>query len=300
MSSIGIMITSKCDYQCDHCMFTCRRKGVHMDYDTIQYLQRFIAENNIYNINIYGGEPFLDMDHFRNCAYAFYEPEMSFFIATNGSFLADNKRFNEVVDWCYKRFRWNSGEVSGIRISNDLFHDKCRTQKQSMALKSFRSRQKYFDEEIGWYPYENLEANPFAWAEPRHHTSQFIFQIEDDCGHCSTYACVNPSGRALRTGVYTGYHRDISCFMAHDWSTVKSYDAFEDYNPVQVYPDGSIGFCSYCKTGTLGNIKDYSTMKQIKIDMEGLSKGFQRRGYTDQQQRDICDACRKIKSGKIR
>lgn len=52
---LNIQITDKCDFECDHCMFSCNSKGKHMNPETVQEVKRIMDTNDyeIYSINFF-------------------------------------------------------------------------------------------------------------------------------------------------------------------------------------------------------------------------------------------------------
>jgi MoaA/NifB/PqqE/SkfB family radical SAM enzyme len=287
---LGIMITNRCDFTCRHCMFSCDIKGKHMSDEVIDKVSEFIENNNIDDINIYGGEPFYDITHFLKCMDKFYGYNRNFFISTNGSFLGNSKRLKAVEKWCRDTFRHNKAELSNIRISDTIFHKENWSANLKAKMKEFghacNTPECYED----WFEreYDEYYVPPFEWSEPRDHFGNFIFYIDNSRDNQT----VNPSGRAIAPKTYCyADKKKLHCFLTSTGD--------EGYEP-QIYPNGNIGICCYCKSGTIGNIMDYTDYKEIMRDIDRFRDKFRKRGHLEMDQLDRCDTCRKMKIYKRR
>jgi len=301
MSRIGVMITSKCDFRCDHCMFSCTNHGRHMSQEVLSKVGYFIRSESdkIHEVNIYGGEPFIDMEHFNNCMDELYTHDLNFHISSNGSFLSSPKRFEAVVDWCTRKFTYNQGEASAIRISNTTFHKKNRSDLLERKIQSFEwaikdpySFADFFDmgdrDEESYYDIPN----PLIWSDPSWHTHPATFYLDRP----SSYEGINPSGRALTTNSYSsGRDHELSCVL-----TANSYEDFDelwnDMGEIEFYPNGDIGICCYCKSGTVGNIRDFNSVESVKNAVKRFRQHMRIKGKVNKNNmRDTCDNCRKCK-----
>jgi hypothetical protein len=260
----------------------------------------FVRKNRdeIYEVNIYGGEPFLDVEHFVKCADELYDHDQNFFVSTNGSFLASPARFEAVMNWCSKHYKYNKNDLSAIRISNTIFHNKCRSDRQKSALHQFEWVLK--EPNAYWCEYTDFisdeEPNyygggiPILWCEPDWHESESMFYIDKETG----YDALNPSGRALTTGAYVERGRICSCIIT------SSYDDFDelwdDVGNIQFYPNGDIGICCKCKSGVIGNVLDFSDVEEVKTLIEKFRQKMRLKDKVHKNHmEETCDNCRRCK-----
>lgn len=116
-----IMITTKCNMSCPHCLFSCSPYNKHASDLNLKKALNFIKtipkEVNINEISIYGGEPTLDYKRLKFLIRRLPSAKR-IKILTNGYF--KNKTELEKFELFCK---WFSKKKYLIKISNDIFHD---------------------------------------------------------------------------------------------------------------------------------------------------------------------------------
>jgi organic radical activating enzyme len=293
---MGIMITSKCNFKCRHCMFSCNAWGKHMSDDNIKIIGNFIRRNNPYEINIYGGEPFVDTEHFDKCFDEFYSKDVNFHISSNGSFLADEKKIQYVWDTCRKMQNNTSSLGGAIRISNTIFHDECRTDKMKKRLGSLKwvLEEFYSWHEIFGNPDDEYETNPIT-RDGGYDKSPVIYM---DNIKPSGYEGVNPSGR----GVDISYsNRKCSCVLFADNKYYSSeHEMFVDCASININYKGEVGMCCYCDCGTIGHISEFENFEQIEEEIMKFRKQFREKyDFGNNILMDkACPKCKKFKHKK--
>lgn len=176
-----IVTTNKCNFTCDHCLYSCspRKKDMLSDYA----LRVFLDNNQVdEEINICGGEIFLNpewKEHLHTCAC--YASEMR--IVTNGSLFYTKKgnktktlrEFLEVLENIASR-----GVRVSVCISNDTFHQEQYYKKGLLPLGTVI---KYFRWDLN-----DLD-------------SDYLYYEEDTRARYGNK--IFPLGRAITKGVYT-------------------------------------------------------------------------------------------------
>ena len=109
-----IQITNKCNMKCDHCVFSCTKRGSFMSLDTFEKACQIARDNGSF-ITIGGGEPTLHPDFLKILMVAInYQVESgSTWIATNGS--------NKFISLYLAELARNG--VIGAALSQDVYHD---------------------------------------------------------------------------------------------------------------------------------------------------------------------------------
>lgn len=113
-----IIITLACNLSCEHCLFRCGPSREWMPPDIISKAAEEYYQNNIKNVRIMGGEPFLDLEKFEtalNIIKKFYKSNQISTI-TSGFWAADRKKTEKILNL-----------IKGIRrldVSVDRFHQK--------------------------------------------------------------------------------------------------------------------------------------------------------------------------------
>jgi MoaA/NifB/PqqE/SkfB family radical SAM enzyme len=244
----------------------------------------FIRQNDIYSINIYGGEPFLDIKLFNMVFNEVYEDYRAFFVSTNGSFLVWEKKREYFYD-LLKQLRYNQGEVTGIRISNTIYHEQCRNEKQKAWLNRIK---RYLSDPYEWYEDQEdpdysmqYERNPFYAQDDR----PLVYIDKMDGGE------MNPSGRALKNYLYGD--RRCYCPITHDYR--RDTEAETHLN---VRPDGDIQICCTCDGCVVGNILEPGLTKEVLEDRIMRMSAYlktQRHAHADTKMIDLCPDCKKYR-----
>lgn len=286
-------------------MFSCTARGKHMSDEIIKEIGRFIRRNreDVYEVNIYGGEPFINIDHFKKCFDEFYDNDMSFHISSNGSFLTDRKKRLYVWELCNK-FKANTDDMGGkIRISNTKFHDACRTDKMKMKFKKLEwvikepcSWENEYAEDYDYEDENDFQDNPDYPENPLVGSSQefapiYIDEYTDEDG-------VNPSGRALKTDTFTRYDKRCHCIATSSLTFYESFDeAFEDCCTVNINHKGMVGMCCTCDSGTVGHISEFHDFDDIKKAIFKFRSQIREKYNwgSDTKMIDACQLCKKFK-----
>jgi MoaA/NifB/PqqE/SkfB family radical SAM enzyme len=266
-------------------MFSCNAKGDNMSDEVIKAAGYFIRENNVDHVAIYGGEPFLNIPLFDKVLDEVYDRDIGFFVSTNGSFMG-SKAKREYVYKLLCRMKNNSSEFTGIRVSNTVFHNACRTEKQKASIKQLKwwISDPYSWVEDNYDSYEECyDENPFDF--PRGRGSLYI-----DPENASEK--MNPSGRALK-------HADIhdkACHCSMTCNTNEIYDEFE----MNISTNGDISVCCYCDGCVVGNILEENICPSVIFERTKKLNEFFKEKYDVHQKTkmvDICQICKKYRIG---
>jgi organic radical activating enzyme len=271
-------------------MFSCGWSGKHMDNETLGKIGEFIRKNNVNDVSIYGGEPFLDMEHFEKCFDELYDKHYNFLISSNGSFLVNPEKLRAVWRIC-RKMAYNQSDLGAkIRISMTDFHDRCRTEEMKNAIKKLEwvlkepwSWHEEYDEN------ENLQ-NPLV--QDYAFNDGNIIYIDRHVG----YDSMNPSGRALKTGNYND--KCCHCIMTASANTYESNDdMLQDVVDVAIDYKGNVGMCCSCNSGKIGNIRDFETLNDIGNAIMDFRNKFRRKYEIGSSSTmfDTCQKCLKFK-----
>ena len=119
--NLGIMITTKCNQSCPHCLFNCSPKNkTASDLDlkeALEFIRTIPREVEINEICIYGGEPTLNYQRLKYLISRLPKAE-KIQILINGYF-KDKAELKKFEIFC----RWFNKDRCLIKISNDIFHD---------------------------------------------------------------------------------------------------------------------------------------------------------------------------------
>lgn len=277
-NQVGLMITDRCNFKCGHCMFSCTPYGKEMSDEVIAAAKNFIEANDVYSVNIYGGEPFLNLKLFDKVFQEIYDRDRGFFVSSNGSFMASKSKREYVYDLLHT-LRSNTSDASSIRISNTSFHKECRTKEQQKWLNMLRWYIKdpdLFSDENGYDEY-----NPFYGDR---YGEQHVIYIEDD----DPYSGMNPSGRALKHATITP-----NCCYCPMTSRHLADDA-DDFH-LDIRPDGDLQICCTCDGCIVGNILEPDLTEEVLSErIKKLNHHFRKRYgvHKDTKMVDICETCR--------
>jgi MoaA/NifB/PqqE/SkfB family radical SAM enzyme len=118
---VTILLTTKCNFKCSHCLFSCTSKGKHITDETLYNLPNYIEKSG--GVNIVGGEPFLNPNAFdiiKNLGdidcYNYFR------VVSNGSFIYNKRKTEKVVDTFNYLLNQNHETVE-LTISNDIYHE---------------------------------------------------------------------------------------------------------------------------------------------------------------------------------
>ena len=130
-----LQITEKCNMTCQHCCFSCNRKGKHADFNLILQAMDFISQYDDEFISIGGGEPTLHPRFFDIIKHALYRFNYVW-MATNGS---KSKTMFRLADIIHGEDYDNQDEfIDGsdgkltVALSTDYFHDPINQQVREM------------------------------------------------------------------------------------------------------------------------------------------------------------------------
>lgn len=122
--NLSVHFTNKCNYKCEHCMFSCDN-NVREDRNEVLNLAKEIKNflnGYTYRLNLYGGESFLDILLIKEYINKLIDDNCIYFgIPTNGYFL-DNEKLLVQIDSLFEGK--NTKEKSKIIISTSEYHQK--------------------------------------------------------------------------------------------------------------------------------------------------------------------------------
>jgi len=270
-------------------MFTCNATGGEMSDEVIQASGYFIRYYNATNINIYGGEPFKNIELFDKVFTEVYESQRGFFVSSNGSFMTDRKK-REYVFNILRKIRHNEiPECTGIRISNDVFHRECQSKELYNALGDLKYM---IDDPYEFYSVYNIPEDSII-ESPFYHEHKFIYIERDSHGD----HWVNPSGRALKNGLYDKNNHAL-CSMTYDFK-YGSEEEIKDYADndlsVQIKVNGDIQVCSFCDGCSVGNILEPGISPQLIVKRIMELQSIFKESYDiheDVTKRYLCPRCK--------
>jgi len=126
--NLGIIITTKCNRSCPHCLFFCSPNNKNASNlnlnNALRFMQTIPKKVKINEICIYGGEPTLN---YKRLKYLIKNlPKAGRIqILTNGYF-KDKKDLKKFKSFC----KWFNKTNNIIKISNDAFHDIFQDKQQ--------------------------------------------------------------------------------------------------------------------------------------------------------------------------
>lgn len=124
--SATIRITLKCTQSCSHCCYSCSpKKETHMTIETAKKISTFLIKNEVYQINLMGGEMYCNPD-WREILDILVPSVKIARMVTNGDWAVDMPEFAKHVakyDNCY------------VMVSKDQWHTNENIEKASKLLK---------------------------------------------------------------------------------------------------------------------------------------------------------------------
>lgn len=152
---INLLLTRECNYECAHCMYA---SGPKMPKDQlrwedlseirefVQSLANALSPNTNFKINLVGGEPTLDIEHFQKVLQivsGWEHPNdggIEIETTTNGHWLETPEKtaeFSRSVRWLLAEERLT------IRISNSLYHQPFRSESLKQRFKRNTHKTQY-------------------------------------------------------------------------------------------------------------------------------------------------------------
>ena len=294
---IGVQTTSKCNFTCGHCMFTCSYKGVDMSDEIVARIDDLIDGEDLFEINYFGGEPFLNIHHFDRIYRTLYRPGIHTFVSSNGTFINSKAHFNYVAGLCAEFGDSNySEERISIRISNTFHHQLQHSNRMMRKLHLFKNCMGDPEAFYDWFRDDfDVEMRYPVFHSPDYEPLVFI----DKQGHA--HDRMNPSGRALRNELYDKNHI-LYCFLRSDGTSYSDFkECAVDHAVPQFMADGRVGLCCYCDSGSLGHVLDFESMDEIYEAAHEFREQFRKKFPIEHmKQSSICSACRKFKMDKRR
>ena len=201
--TISLLITEKCNFNCDHCMYDCSpdRDELYMSDEILEDIHKhvilFQSLNMNPTVNIVGGEPTLDMKRFSEILDEVMSWDVEVEMTTNGWWLANIEAtvafFNAVTSYIP-----NDGTSEGydggftVRISNDVYHNEFRpdylkgvkTQSSSYSYGYDLPKTDGLQMALAsvWEEYELFEPSSY-WCDECQKSID-----EEECPDCGNYA----------------------------------------------------------------------------------------------------------------
>lgn len=123
--NLKMHFTNKCNYNCEHCMFSCNNmivENTNKIFDMAKEIKEFLKGYN-YRLDLYGGESFLDITLIKEYINNLVNKNcIRFGIPTNGYFLNNSKLLEQINDLFINKT--NTREKSKIIISTSEYHEK--------------------------------------------------------------------------------------------------------------------------------------------------------------------------------
>jgi len=123
--SATIRLTLKCTQSCSHCCYSCSpQKDIHMTVDVAKKIATFLIKNEVYGVNVMGGEVFCNPD-WREILDLLIPAVKCARIVSNGDWIVEGNEFAEHVA------TYNNCYVS---ISKDQWHTNKNIVKAEKSL----------------------------------------------------------------------------------------------------------------------------------------------------------------------
>ena len=173
-----IRITLKCTQSCKHCCFeSSPNKDIHMSVDTAKKISQFLIKNEIYFVNIMGGEVFCN-PNWREILDVIVPSVPCARIVSNGDWVVDEPAFAKYLT------KFNNCYVS---ISKDEWHTNKNIKKAEKVLTSNNILSKVSDlneSEFNLVPIGRAESSGGLYSmfgcycqNPKHHYSFLIDEV---------------------------------------------------------------------------------------------------------------------------
>lgn len=142
--NLAIEVTRRCNMRCEHCL---RGDAQDLDIDTEVIDKVLERTSSISNLTLTGGEPSLNVSALEYITQKIKDRDIqvgSIYMVTNGKEVSD-----EFMLACLKLYMLadDDGEVSGLALSQDMFHDDIPRENihKLKQLATFRSNDKKTD-----------------------------------------------------------------------------------------------------------------------------------------------------------
>jgi len=179
-----IRITLKCTQSCSHCCYSCSpTKDTHMSVDTAKKIASFLIKNEVYSVNLMGGEIFCNPD-WREILDVIIPTVNYVRIVSNGDWAVEQPDFAEYV----AKF-----PTAYIAVSKDQWHTNANIKKAEKLIKKNKIPTKTSDLNetefslvpIGRAEYSGGLYSMFGcWCQnPEHHYS-FLIDEEGEIFKC--------------------------------------------------------------------------------------------------------------------
>ena len=232
-----LQITTKCNFHCGHCAFSCNMKGKHAEYNTVIDMIAYARDNGEESITLGGGEPTLHPRFFDILEYSLRNFENVFFV-TNGSQTEKMFRIANIIDDC-------DFESSCFKCTCDketLEHDGCQCDHPYIYADGKLSVDLSLD------PFHNPIDNRIKdlWKKRSSQHTRSNFHIRDTSDH------ISGQGRAKKNG-YDFTH----CICSN----------------IILKPDGKIRLCGCTRSPVIGDIWEGIDQKWQDVIYE--NEGYQ-------------------------
>jgi hypothetical protein len=214
--SINVLMTMRCNMECDHCMYASgpKRSAEYVSRDTLLKLMDFAeqaqAQDISVNFNLVGGEPTIDLDQFIPLAEKLNDRFVGMVeMTTNGWWLFNVESLRR-MNRMFAQTGWFDNSQY-VRISNSQWHTKFRNKHDQAVLASQVALQSYLD--APWddfYPEVQCPACGEAKLSPVETCDRF--QGDYKCGAC---------GEDVNERTYYEQQSDAYDKMDLDVSTLK-------------------------------------------------------------------------------
>lgn len=230
--NLNVHFTDKCNYKCDHCMFSCSN-DVYEDRNKIFNLAKeikYFLRGYDYRLNLSGGESFLDIELIEQYINNLINENcICFGIPTNGYFLDNNKILKQI---------------------DNLFIGKINTKEKSkIIISTSEHHQKQWNKDI-----KNIINNIHLLKQYKN-----LYNLLEIQNTFTTQA-VLPYGRARKLKLKC-INKQVRCDL---------FEYNPNYLEISINKDGDISFCDFGYI--IGNIKDLTIDKIINIRNISLNK----------------------------
>lgn len=207
-----IRITTKCTQSCSHCCFSCSPAADRMmNIDTAEKISVFLKNNDIFSLNLMGGEFFLNPGWFEILSL-FFDGMTDVRLVTTGDWITD-------ADVCHKLQLLK--EKSSVNFLISISKDKWHHNRNIAAAETF------------------LLENGFRYniGTPKESTDDIVVPIGRSEGECSLYGMC---------GCYCHNPKNMYSFLINEEGTIyKCPFGVWNYASIEEYQSG--GFCNKFK-----------------------------------------------------
>lgn len=133
LSEVMIEVTRRCNMTCEHCL---RGEQQSLDIDLAYIDILFSKIDYISSLAITGGEPSLNVDAINYIVEASKRHSVyidNFYLATNGKNVSNDFLLSLINLYCI----CSDNEISGVKVSNDIYHDNIDNNADKLKVFSF-------------------------------------------------------------------------------------------------------------------------------------------------------------------